>query len=243
MAGPDVEASSREDTSSMSTWRGHMCYFGRSTNVQFSINCQYFRLSVTNRPMYSPECFCLFVLTRPGRDAHPIYFLDPLPDCIVSTECCMSIDFHRPHASCWVWTRTTEGSHKVTRRPSTSRPPGPHLSSQPARQSVQSKWAPQDAITVGKLRRNDRKWMANIALIFVPYYKTASMRSFIAFYDNWTKSCEQKILLQCHELVLGRHCCDVIAKTSLFTYWKFGLGTAYLYFTVLSKQYSIYIYR
>jgi hypothetical protein len=32
------------------------------------------------------------------------------------------------------------GSHKITRRPSTSRPPGPHLSSQPARQSVQSKF-------------------------------------------------------------------------------------------------------
>jgi hypothetical protein len=71
---------------------------------------------------------------------NPIYFLDPLPDCIVSTECCMSIDFYRPHASCWVWTRTTEGSHKVTRRPSTSRPPGPYLSSQPARQPVQSKF-------------------------------------------------------------------------------------------------------
>jgi hypothetical protein len=42
---------------------------------------------------------CLFVFTHPGRDAHPIYFLDPLPDCIVSTECYMSIDFHRPHAS------------------------------------------------------------------------------------------------------------------------------------------------
>jgi hypothetical protein len=45
-------------------------------------------------------CLLLFVLTRPGRDAHPIYFLDPLPDCIVSTECYMSIDFHRPRASC-----------------------------------------------------------------------------------------------------------------------------------------------
>jgi hypothetical protein len=78
----------------------------------------------------------LFVLTRPGRDAYPIYFLDPLPDCIISTECYMSIDFHRPRASCWVWTRTIEGSHKVTRRPSTSRPPGPHLSSQPATYSI-----------------------------------------------------------------------------------------------------------
>jgi hypothetical protein len=90
--------------------------------------------------LFAGHLVCLFVLTRPGMDAYPIYFLDPFPDCIISTECYMSIDFHRPRASCWVWIRTIEGSHKITRRPSTSRPPGPHLSSQPARQSVQSKF-------------------------------------------------------------------------------------------------------
>jgi hypothetical protein len=74
------------------------------------------------------------------RDAYPIYFLDPLPDCIVSTECYMSIDVHRPRISCWVWIRTIEGSYKITRRPSTSRPPGHHLSSQPARHLVRSKF-------------------------------------------------------------------------------------------------------
>jgi hypothetical protein len=51
--------------------------------------------------------WCLFVCFNASRrDAYPIYFLDPLPDCIVGTECYMSVDVHRPRVSCWVWIRT-----------------------------------------------------------------------------------------------------------------------------------------
>jgi hypothetical protein len=65
------------------------------------INTILYKNEFQNPQNFHLQRICLlFVLTRSGRDAHPIYFLDPLPDCIVSTECCMSIDFHRPHASC-----------------------------------------------------------------------------------------------------------------------------------------------
>jgi hypothetical protein len=63
---------------------------------------------------------CLFVCFNASRrDAYPIHFLDPLPDCIVSTECYMSIYF-QPATRFLLsldQNHRGQGSHKVTRRP------------------------------------------------------------------------------------------------------------------------------